>query len=43
MLNPYPSKEVPMKKKYVLYPLLIVTILGGIAWWIWDRVIWCKN
>ena len=31
-----------MKKKYVLYPLLVLPILGGIAWWIWDRVIWSK-
>ena len=32
-----------MKARYVLYPLLALTVLGGIAWWIWDRVIWGKN
>lgn len=32
-----------MKKKYVLYPLLVLPILGGIAWWICNRVIWNKD
>ncbi len=42
---PYPlsGKEILMKLKYLLYPLLVLTILGSITWWIWDRVIWGKT
>lgn len=31
-----------MKPKYILYPLILLTVAGCIFWLLWDRVIW-KN